>query len=70
MGVILCMTTTYVSRWMCKARDRWLHYVLLAIMIPCFVVKTCLDIEFVRDVVSYLLEALRAGGTRMNERGS
>ncbi|ORY81780.1 hypothetical protein BCR35DRAFT_331531 [Leucosporidium creatinivorum] len=50
-GVILSMTATYVSRWIYKARDRWLHYALLAVMVPCFIVKTCLDIEFVRDVI-------------------
>lgn len=49
------MVATYVSRWIRKARDRWLHYVLLAIMIPCFLVKTCLDIEFLRDLVSSLV---------------
>jgi len=59
-GVILCMTTTYVSRWVCNGRDRWLHYALLAVMIPCFIVKTCLDIEFVRDVVSRLARVGKA----------
>lgn len=49
-GVALCMLCTYLARWTgSKTRDRTLHYVLVAVMMSCLLVKVALDIEFLRD---------------------
>lgn len=51
-GIALSMTFTYIARYGKRGADKWPYWALVAVVMTSLLVKTALDIEFLRDTVS------------------